>query len=129
VQIRNASLQLQFEIQDDWLPLLNIEAPIGLPAYVASSDPNYPTQLIRIKNLTPPSRAQGVVGLVKERAISISDAFRSKCPIPPIEVHKPPGTCHLVVRDGYHRFYLSVAFGFSHIPVSIKPYFDVNALS
>jgi len=50
--------------------------------------------------------------------------------LPPLEVHQKPSarTGRLSVRDGYHRYFLSIALGYKCLPVSLRPYFDFNAL-
>ena len=48
--------------------------------------------------------------------------------LPAIPVDRPPGQAQYRLRDGYHRYYISVALGFSHVPVSERPYFELGAL-
>ena len=66
----------------------------------------------------------------EDRMVPILRGFRNGDVLPPIEVDEPPNEIgrRFRVRDGFHRFYASVAVGFSHLPVSVRPYFDINAL-
>jgi len=48
--------------------------------------------------------------------------------VPAIQVHMPHGGEKFVVRDGFHRYYLAVALGFTQLPVSIRPYFNFDEL-
>ena len=53
--------------------------------------------------------------------ISILQAFRNKTYLPPVEViEKCPDGYRYRLYYGVHRYYASVAAGFSHSPVSIK---------
>jgi hypothetical protein len=45
-----------------------------------------------------------------------------------IAVHElPSGAYRYAVREGFHRYYASVALGFVCVPMSVLPYFDVDA--
>jgi hypothetical protein len=119
------SYPIEFEIPDSWL----LEAgcilykPLRL-AYLATSDPKWPTVNISIQQIQAPMRDLGITGLHKERTISLLGAYLNDNPLPPVEVHELPDRKeYYEVRNGYHRYYTSVAFGFTSLPVSIRPYF------
>lgn len=90
----------------------------------------YPTLVVSLASIRAPVRASGVTDLVRERAVAILRAFVLRKPLPPIRVHYEYGDYGrpLVVRDGFHRYHMSREFGFSCIPVSVWPYFDINSL-
>jgi hypothetical protein len=90
-----------------------------------------PTGLVPIGLIQPPLRAKGVSSLVPERSRKILEAIRLNQGLPPIEVDVPPELpmpFQYRVRDGFHRFHLSVGLRFTHIPVVVKPYFDWHNL-
>lgn len=129
MRFRHPIDSIEFDIPDSWW----MEAKAHLfsrsaSSFAATSNPDWPTELVPIENVTAPQRLPGTVGLHKERTISLIQAITSGCAVPPLEVYFPPQTVRLAVRDGYHRYLISVALGFTMLPVSIRPYFDFNAL-
>jgi hypothetical protein len=86
-------------------------------------------QLIPLSEIqAPPGRTL----VVEERANAILVAIGQSAPLPPVEVDEPPSSfainCRFRLRNGFHRYHLSAALGFTHIPVAIKPFFDLNDL-
>jgi len=117
---------IEFEIPDDWWELAGaIGFTPSQKAFAAFSDAQWPTTLVPIKDVAAPRRNPGVEGLLKERTVSILRAFVTGAELPPVEVE--PGSLAFRVRDGFHRYYLSIAAGFCMLPVSIRPSFDFNA--
>ena len=98
------------------------------PAYAALPDATWPVTVVPIPEVAAPVRNPGVVGLHRDRTVSLLRAITSNHPLPPIPVDRPPGQTRYRLRDGYHRYYISVALGFSHVPVSERPYFELGAL-
>lgn len=126
---RHPTEDIEFEIPDAWwhramAPSFKRTAS----SFVASSDPEWPTVLVAVENAAAPKRDAGVEGLREERATSILQAVLAGAAIRPLEVHQPPQSDRLVVRDGFHRYYIPITLGFPMLPVSIRPYFDVYAL-
>ena len=77
--------------------------------------------------MKPPARSPGVRSIDAERAASILGAIQRGEPLSPIEVHVPnriAAPYRYEVRDGFHRFHLSVGLGLSLLPVMVKPYFS-----
>ena len=121
--------QVEFEIPDLWwVESGALRFVRRADAFDATSDPAWPTAVVRAEGVIAPKRDAGVVGLIEERARSILQAIVSGQPLPPLEVHPLPLSNLLAVRDGFHRYYLSVALGFPALPVSIRPYFDINEI-
>ncbi|MCP5143268.1 MAG: hypothetical protein H6978_00425 [Gammaproteobacteria bacterium] len=117
------------EIPKDWFIEGGCDA--FTPSYKSfTAQPNeiWPVIEIPIALVRPPNRNRRVERLNCERSISILKAFATGVPLPAIEVDEPPDLEDYLyrVRDGYHRFHLSVAVGYPRIPVSILPYFDIN---
>lgn len=129
MRFRHPAEDIEFDIPDPWW----IEANAHLfersaPSFAASMDAEWPTVLVSIENVTAPRRNAGIEGLQRERTISILQAIVAGTEVAPLEVHKPPQSNCLAVRDGFHRYFISIAFGFPMLPVSIRPYFDFHAL-
>lgn len=83
---------------------------------------------IPIDEVSPVIRGPGVAYFVKERVLDILNGFRNDDEIRPVEIGlEPPGSkfCYKVT-DGCHRFYCSLAAGFSHVPAVEG--FDIHTL-
>lgn len=119
---------IEFEVPNEWLAMADAQSfmPKGT-AFLASSTPEWPTILVPITEVEAPVRNRGVIGLHEDRSVSVLRAMVNTQPLPPIEVHKKPSSLsgRLSVRDGYHRYFLSIALGFTMLPVSIRPYFEL----
>lgn len=120
---------IDFEIPDEWLNETgaNNFKPVSA-AYCATLNEEYPTELKPIIELQAPIRNEGVAWFKKDRMVSLINGVLNGEAIPPIEAHLKPGENKLRVKDGFHRFYMSVALGFEKIPVSLRPYYDINEL-
>lgn len=97
------------------------------PAYEAVPELRWPVVVVSVTEVIPPQRSPGVVGLHEERTLSLLRAITSGRALPALAVDRPPGQPRYRVRDGYHRYILSIALGFTHVPVSERPYFDFDA--
>jgi hypothetical protein len=82
--------------------------------------------IMLIDDLEPPMRDGGKIWFRnKETVIQMLSGMYDGSKLPPIEVwskEKKSSSRH-IIRDGFHRFYLSV--GYSEIPVVIND-FDLN---
>ena len=119
----------EFEIPDDWWQVAGMRnfKPLA-STYNASSAPEWPMIVVALTDVEPPHRNPGVRWFDRDRMIQILDGFVNKGIVPAIEanalsIDKPHRFC---LHDGFHRFYASAAAGFSHLPVSIRPYFDIT---
>ena len=86
-------------------------------------------QLVPVSEIQgPPARTL----IVQERANAVLAGISQDTPLPAVEVDEPPaqslGGRRYRLRDGFHRYHLSCALGFSHIPVAVKPHLDLNDL-
>ncbi|MGD0210765.1 MAG: hypothetical protein ABSC14_07275 [Desulfomonilia bacterium] len=90
---------------------------------------------VKIVEVSPVRRNPGVgifnnsaEATAKDRVISILTGFRTGSAIPPVEVVSEPEGSNFRYKlvHGTHRFYCSLAAGFSHVP-AIKG-FDINTL-
>lgn len=89
---------------------------------------------VSIDEVGPVQRALGVSifndsdgATARDRVVSILRGFRAAALIPPVEVvSEPAGSLfRYKLVHGAHRFYCSVAVGFSHVPAVMG--FDINA--
>lgn len=122
------SAPLTFEIPEGWWREAEIQdfRPFA-DAYVASTVPEWPTELVLLSDIKPPTRNPGVRWFERERMVKILQGIKLGVAIPPVPVHEPPAMIgyRYEVRDGFHRFYAAVALGFQRLPVVILPYFDI----
>jgi hypothetical protein len=131
MQFHHPVEDFEFEIPDAWW--FAAGAHMFTPsnsAFSATSDPHWPTVLVSFAEVISPKRDKGVIDLHEERTISILRAFIEGMRLPPLESHRPPppNSSRLALRDGFHRYFTSIAVGFTKLPVSIRPYFDINVL-
>ena len=72
-------------------------------------------------NLLPLTDIQAPLGrtaIDAERAKAILSAVRQDNELPPITVTQPAGLApSFRLHDGFHRYHLSAALGFTHVPV------------
>jgi hypothetical protein len=80
--------------------------------------------LIKLADIEPPMRNAGVTldanGFGRDRMMNILEGIRDNASIPPIFVEESdPGQRPYRVRGGVHRYWASVATGFTHVPCDI----------
>ncbi len=81
------------------------------------------SKIVSINEIEPPLRDNGNRWFRdKETVVEILQQVRTEKEIEPIEVwsKKKKNSIKYVVRDGFHRFYISVALGFREIPIKIN---------
>ena len=118
-------LPAEFEIPDEWW----IEAGMAgftpsAPAYLSTATT---THTIPLRQIEPPARHPehplSWRGFDRARLISLLTGIPKGAEIEPVPVVElpaaefPPSPFRYRVRDGYHRFYASVAAGFECLPV------------
>ena len=122
-------VSVEFEIPDEWW----VEAGMtgfraASKSYTATASDQWPLRIVSLTEVKPPIRSPGVRWFCRKRLVDILAGFVSGAAIPPIPVHEPPGAAlKYELRDGFHRFYASAAAGYSHVPISVLPFFDINA--
>lgn len=91
-------------------------------AYGATSNALFPVIKVAISSIEPIVRGPGIHTFVEWRAFSILDAIRAGELLPPVMVYGwPTNGYEYRLYDGFHRYYLSRALGFSEIFVSVNP--------
>ncbi len=79
--------------------------------------------LVTLSNISPPLRdGQKVWFRDNETVIGLLLAMKNKEPLPPVTVWSLGKKLKdfYSVRDGFHRYYLSIAMGYTHIPIRIN---------
>lgn len=112
----------------EWLAIAGLAnfVPTSV-SYNAIPNPEWPMEVVAVSNVLPPPRAR-IPPFDEERMLSILRGIAAGDALPTVEVHTPPGSTQYVLRDGFHRYHASIAVGYSHLPVSVMPFFDIHAL-
>ncbi len=100
-------------------------------SFRAKDEVGFENVIVAREFVQPPTRNPGVNGIVTQRAQEMLKAIRSGTQLPPIEVDAAPdlpAPYRYRVRDGFHRYHLACGLGYTHLPVVIKPYFNLYAL-
>lgn len=72
---------------------------------------NPPTRNASVPNFDKPDPDRPGV----PRSASILSAIRDDVPLPPVTLIQRAGEARYKLRDGFHRFHLSAALGFTHV--------------
>jgi hypothetical protein len=81
--------------------------------YVSAS----PTASIeRLASIRPPMLSAETRGLDDGRLLDIFMKIRRGIPLDPVKVYREPGTGEIVLADGAHRYFASVALCFTSVP-------------
>ena len=112
-----------FEIPDAWLTAAGMHAfTKKAPAYRSTAE----AVPVPLREIEPPYRApehpKDWLGFDRERLISILQGIVSVAEIEPVPLLKlppsdfPAAPYRYRVRNGFHRFYASIAAGFDYLP-------------
>lgn len=112
-----------FEIPDDWWLFADMEQfrPNSAGYYLYNSKCG-PVEVVSLESVEPPCRDPGIEELKKYKLVPVLLAFQSpECALPPVQVKRvtPPSKYQYRVHNGFHRFYASVAAGYSKLPVMV----------
>lgn len=97
--------------------------PAGYVYAHISEDQLFSVEVVPIEDVAPFSRGLGVPGLLPERANAILRDISQGVLLHPVNVYQNAiGSAgpKFQLYHGYHRYHLSVAIGFTHIPVAIN---------
>jgi hypothetical protein len=100
-------------------------------AYKATDDPLYPQELVPLGAVKPIVRGPDTANFVEGRARSILQAIHQNEALPPVRVQIATVASEpykFKLHDGFHRFHLSMALGFTHISVAVMSELDTDAL-
>lgn len=114
-----------FEIPDEWWEASEMSTYTPTRSHYLSVSAH---AVVSIEEIEPPLRNGGKVWFRdRDTVVQLLKGMRDCDKLPPIQVwskEKKCSTLH-VVRDGFHRFYLSIAIGYSEIPIEVQD-FDLN---
>lgn len=108
-----------FTIPDDWwhfCEMPNFRPRLQFYPYTRSCSEAI---VVPITQIEPPVRDAGTPPFRKYKLVPVLLAFRSpECALPPVPVEQlDAGSYRYRPINGYHRFYASVAAGYSMLPV------------
>lgn len=113
-----------FEIPDEWWEASDMEGYIPKSAHYRTDQTS--SMIVPIAEIEPPRRANGLWFRNRDTVVDLLQGIRYGVALPPIEVwSKGKRSTIYSVRDGFHRFYLSIAVGFTEIPLKIND-FDLD---
>jgi hypothetical protein len=110
-----------------WLDEWTINNGIIKPAKIARSynfDPNSNNEIriLRLDQFIPPKRSYGIKFFDEKRLRSIFDAFEKQKVLPPVKCITKESD-KFALTDGFHRFYASNWYEYSHIPAILDSWF------
>jgi hypothetical protein len=114
---------VSFEIPDDWWSFTEMDSfsPKGGRFYpYQRSGIIGDIQVVPLPHIEPPMRNSGVPLFKKYKMVPILLAFLSpECALPPVEVQAlaPSEMYRFKVYNGYHRYYASIAVGYTKLPI------------
>jgi|tagenome__1003787_1003787.scaffolds.fasta_scaffold20963876_4 hypothetical protein len=117
---------VSFEIPDQWWSFAEMSSfsPTGGGFFPYQPDTNgRDIVVVPLTDIKPPLRAANVPSFKKYKLVPILFAFLSpECALPPVEVNSvnPATKYRFQVYNGYHRYYASLAAGFTKLPVVIR---------
>ena len=112
---------IAFEIPDEWWNFADM-ADFTPRSEFYPPDMS-PFEKLPLAEIEPPSRS-GLPLFKKYKLVPVLFAFQSpECSLPLVQVIAlpEPGRYRYAVHNGFHRFYGSVAAGFTHIPARVFP--------
>ena len=113
---------IQFEIPDEWWTCADMDKFTRKTNFYIYPSDWVGVQIALLSEIVPPTRTGDVPLLKKYRLVPILCAFQSpdESALPPIEVQSCEShPFRFKVHNGCHRYYASIAAGFSHIPVVV----------
>jgi hypothetical protein len=83
-------------------------------------------ELVPIDRVEPPQNNGVARFLVDDRLLRVLQGFATGVPLPAVlgQRHDNDPMADVQVLDGAHRFYASVAVGFTHLPVAVRPFWS-----
>ena len=111
---------MQLEIPRDWWTFCEMEDFKPKSRYYPCATPRGQTvEVVPLADVEPPQRSPGTPTFRKYKLVPILLAFRSpECRLPPVQVEAAScGSYRFKLLNGFHRFYASVAVGYSHLPI------------
>lgn len=114
---------IEFTIADGWWAFSEMETfDTGPSSYYPYTPSAKGVQIIELSEIEPPQRDVGIPPFKKYKLVPLLLAFQSpECELPPIEVCEGHESGYRYrVTNGYHRYYASVAVGYTSLPVIVR---------
>jgi hypothetical protein len=114
---------IEFVISDEWWSFAEMETFDPGPGGYYPYNPVYPqVKIIDLSEVEPPQRDVSIPPFKKYKLVPVLLAFQSpECEIPPIEVlERRESGYRYRVANGFHRYYASVAVGFTNVPAIVR---------
>ncbi len=121
-----------FDIPDDWWLCAEMDkfSPHECGFYLYPLKLDSRVEVVPIVEVEPPTRADGVPLLVKCNLLPILFGFTDpNCELPPVKVTELPQAhrYRFRIRNGCHRYYASVAAGYTKLPVIVETGLQPNS--
>ena len=113
---------IAFEIPDEWWAFAEMAG--FTPTSEFYPPDSSPFDVLALTDIEPPARVAGVPLFKKFKLVPLLFAFQSpECALPLVQVIElpEPGRYRYAVHNGFHRYYASVAAGFTHLPARVFP--------
>ena len=92
------------------------------PSYACRPSRGCEMVVVPLQSIEVLERAPNVANFHKQSALSILEAVRTGTPLPPIEISATDQVGRYKLYDGFHRYHLSRALGFTCVPaVIVRP--------
>ena len=112
-----------FEIPDDWWQFCDMHAVVRVGQYYPYTErPGHIVEIVELTQIQPLTRAVGEKGFRKYKLIPVLMAFQDPTGLlPPIQIQclADDHVYRFKLVNGFHRYYASVAFGYSSIPAIV----------
>ncbi len=119
---------IAFEIPDEWWNFADMAD--FMPTSEFYPPDTSPFEKLALAEIEPPARS-GAPLFKKYKLVPVLFAFQSpECSLPLVQVIElpEPGRYRYAVHNGFHRFYGSVAAGFTHLPARVFPPATLGAI-
>ena len=113
---------LEFERPEDWWLFCDLSIRnVNDYKYYPHNGSLRETEIANITHIEPPVRNNGIPPFKKHKLVPILLAFTSpECALPPVEVSvNNSGPYKYTVTNGYHRYYASLAVGYTMLPIVV----------
>lgn len=113
---------LEFDLPDDWWTAAGMADFLASAEHYPVKGPDY-TAIVVVEEIEPPLRKNGEFWFRdRNSVVDVLRRIRAGEQIEPIEVWGKDRTTSrkYIVRDGFHRFYLSIAAGYRSVPVRVN---------
>ena len=119
---------IEFEIPNEWwkfseMDKFNINGARFYPYPISAEN----VEAVAISEIEPPTRNQNIPPFKKYKLVPVLMAFMSpECELPPVEVvNNNSSEYKFKVKNGYHRYYASVAVGYPMLPIIISEQYEI----